>query len=351
MSHEIETALFSNREGAGWTGLGRAIPESIARDPAKIAEMLNATWTVQTREVFYKAAPGTDQERFLQVAGAAAQVRSDNGHVLSLTSDNCYHLDNRHPIDVLEAFRDQLNQNKLEISHAAVLRGGAIIAVSALLPSEYDLVVGKGDVSKRYVTLSTGYDKKNGTKRTRGGIRVVCANTWAMSVSEGESTGTLKTIKASTKIEVEGLAQLLASMEGEMKAEQAKYDALANQRMSDADVQRYFGDVLKINISDIGRLDKTGKPLVSSRARNMLTEMTEAYHKGPGAQATIGTAWGAFNAATYYATHLKTARDTSNANDGAVLARIASNMTGSSHEMKVRALALLSQKTKVAIAA
>jgi phage/plasmid-like protein (TIGR03299 family) len=351
MSHEIESALFSAREGAGWTGLGRAIPDDIARDPRKIAELLGATWTVQTREAFFKAAPGTEHERYLPIPGAAVQVRSDNGHVLSVTSDTRYHVDNRQPSDILEAFRDQLNASKLEISHAAVLRGGAIIAVSALLPSEFDMNVsnsGVRDAVKRYVTLSTGYDKKNGTKRARGFVRVVCANTWAASVAESEGAGTLKTIRASTHIANGDLSDMLANMEADLRHEQSVYDGLANRAMSDVDVTRYFADVLEIKIEDLGRVDKTGKSLVSSRSRNMLKELTDAYVNGPGAHRASGTAWGAFNAATYYATHVKTARDTSNANDGAVLARVASNMTGDSQRLKARALELL---TRVAVAA
>jgi len=348
MSHEIETALFSSREGAGWTGLGREIPADAARDPAKIAELLGATWKVVAREVFYKASPGTPNERYLSVPGTAVQVRSDNGHVLSVTSETRYHTDNRQPSDMIEAFRDQLNANSLEISHAAVLRGGAIIAVSALLPGEFDFnVQGKStarDDVKRYVTLSTGYDKKNGTRRVRGNVRVVCANTWAASVSEGEANGTLKTIRASTKLENGTLSDMLANLTADAAKEAAVYSDMANRAMSAVDVSKYFADVLEINIEDLNRVDAAGKPLISTRSRNMLGELVDAYQNAPGARIATGTAWGAFNAATYYATHIKTARDTSNANDGAVLARVASNMAGDSQRLKTRALEILTRQ-------
>src|SRR5262249_17704152 len=152
MSHEIQSAVFMASQGAGWTGLGRAIPEEIAKDPAKIAALCKATWTVETKPVYVKHVDKDNRPFYLKAKGAAAQVRSDTGPILSLTSDSRYHVTNRQPIDVFEAFRDQLNSHGFDISHAAVLRGGSVIAVSAIMPPEYDVIVGRSDRLRSYVT-------------------------------------------------------------------------------------------------------------------------------------------------------------------------------------------------------
>lgn len=338
MSHEIETALFATKEGVGWHGIGLAIPENIAKDPKKIAKLLKADWTVKSRPAFYK----TEGGKFAPATGFAAQVRSDTGDVLSLTSSDRYHVQNRQPVDVLEAFRDDLAKENLTISHAAVLRGGRIIAVSALLAPDFHVRVGKSDTIKTYATLSTGYDKQHGTKASITGTRVVCMNTLEMSLSEARRSGKLAVIRASTKMEEYALKDLLQNAYTVTRAEKSRYDAMLNKKLTDVEVQRYFADVLEINIADLGKTDRQGHALISTKSENMLKALTEAYKNAPGAKSASGTAWGALNAVTYYATHEKTIRDTNE--DGAQAARVASNMFGDAARLKARALSIAGQR-------
>ena len=336
MSHEIETAVFGF-EGAGWTGLGREIPADMAKDPRAIAELCGATWTVLSEPTYRKVDGG-----FLAVPDTALQVRSDNGYVLSVTSESRYHTTNRQPVDVFEAFRDDLSKENLSISHAAVLRGGKVIAVSALLPADHDMVIGRGDRVRRYITLSTGYDTAHGTKATLGDVRVVCMNTLRWSIQAATESGKIRTVRASTRLDKDALRELIQNLDSIKEQGKRTFDALANARMSDADVARYFADVLAINIADLNRNDANGKPVVSTKTRNMLDALTNAYKSAPGAAVATGTAWGALNAVTYYATHQKVCRDTTG--DGADITRVASNMTGDSDALKARALQMLASK-------
>lgn len=345
MSHEIQTAIYSEREGAGWTGLGRAIPAEIAKDPRKMAEHLGATWTVQAQPAFYKDANG----KFHHVAGASVQVRSDTGKALSVTSDSRYHTTNRQPVDVLEAFRDELAAENMEISHAAVLKGGQIIAVSALMVPDYDIIVGKGDRVQSYTTLSTGYDKKNGTKATKGGMRVVCANTLAASLALASNTRQLRTIRASTELEFDTLKNLVANVATLVEAEREAYNEMSNTKLSEADVLRYFADVLEIRIEDMGKVDKQGEKIISTKTENIITALKNAYSNAPGASIAHGTMWGALNAVTYYGTHEKTVRDTTD--DGEDSTRTASNMFGDAARLKARAQTLALKFNQIAVAA
>lgn len=349
MSHEIQSAVFMASQGAGWTGLGRAIPQDIAKDPAKIAELCNATYEVKQAKIFYRIETPTGSALNMHTKEYVGQYRADTGALLSVTSATRYHTDNRQPKDIFEAYRDQLNQHGWGISHAAVLRGGQIVAVSAILPDDYDIVVGNGDRLKKYVTLSTGYNPRannSGTNCTNGTIRVVCANTLAASLIAAEQTDQLRTIRASTQLEFGDLAALVARVKDLRAAEQEAFDEMANRQMSEADVTRYFADVLEIDISKLNQQNVNGKDLVSARAKNMLTALTNAYRKAPGADMAKGTAWGALHAVTYFATHEKTVRDTKG--DGDEVARASSNMLGSAHDLKTRALRLVMDRTRVA---
>lgn len=345
MSHEIQSAVYMASQGAGWTGLGRAIPEEIAKDPAKIAALCNATWTVETKPVYVRHVI-KDKPLYVKAKGAAAQVRSDTGAILSLTSDTRYHVANRQPCDVFEAFRDELNSHGFEISHAAVLRGGGVIAVSAIMPPEYDVIVGKGDRLRSYTTLSTGYDLKHGSKSTKGTIRVVCANTLAASILAASKTDQIRTIRASTEMEFDSLAKLVAEAKTLQAAEYKAFNEMANRKMAADEVARYFADVLEINIADLDKKNVNDKRLVSARAQNMLASLTRAYKEAPGATIAHGTAWGALHAVTYYATHEKGVRDTTG--DGTECTRTASNMTGDAAKLKARALQLVQSRMAVA---
>jgi phage/plasmid-like protein (TIGR03299 family) len=344
MSHQIETAVFSSREGAGWTGLGQVIPADVAKDPRKIAELVGATFHVVKTPCFYRAADGS----YRALDNREVLVRDDTGAALEVVSENRYHVDNRQPVDILEAFRDELAANRMEISHAAVLRGGSQIAVCAYLPSSMDFTVGKSDVVKNYVTLSTGYDGKHGTKATMGNIRVVCANTLAYSIADATKTGKIETIRASTQIlETTTLAALLQNVQHLVNSECKTFDALANRQMSSDEVSRYFADVLEINIADLGKYKADGKTkLISTKSENMLRELASAYSSAPGAGMAAGTAWGALNAVTYYATHVKTTRDMYSA--GADATRVASNLNGDAAKLKLRALQMAAQSFAMA---
>lgn len=337
MSHEIfnNSAVYSARDGKAWHGLGQVIPQEIARDPRAIAELCGAIYDVVKAPAYYRGADG----QFHQVKGREFVLRNDTGEAFEAVSDNRYHLDNRQPVEIFEAFRDQLNANKLEISHAAVLSGGATLAVSALMSDDFTLDVGgRGDAVQRYVTLMTGYNGKVGTKAFTGTIRVVCANTLAAGMWQADKQDTLRSIRASTVLEETSLKRLLERVESLQACDTARFNALANARMSSDQVSRYFADVLEINIADLGKVTANGKKVVSTKSENMLRALAAAYNSAPGAAIAAGTAWGALNAVTYYATHEKTVRD--HHADGEDAARVASNLNGDAAKLKLRALQL-----------
>lgn len=343
MSGEIENAIFSADEGAGWTGLGQVIPAAISKDPDAMAALCGANFEVLKRPCYYKDTAG----QFRAAEGRDVLIRSDNGAMLEVVSDNRYHVEHRQPRDIFAAFRDQLHGHGLSISHAATLRGGSYIAVCARLP-DADISVGAGDKVKTYLTLSTGYDKKNGTKKTVGGVRVVCMNTLQYSIREAIEAGKLATIRASTRLEETTLAEFLKAAFAAVDDQKRTYDALANTRISDADIRRYFADVLEIDAAQLGVVSASGKKLISTKSENMLATLAAAYGNAPGAAMATGTLWGAVNAVTYYATHQKTVRDT--CGDGAESARVASNLYGDAAKLKSRALELAAARL-VAVAA
>ena len=331
-------------ETADWQGLGIQVPESICRDPKKIVKHAGLNWRAEKRECFYRTSAG----ELKQATNREVIVRTDTEEMLSIVSTQRYKVLNRQPVDMVESFRDQLAKEKMVISNVAALRGGADVVCCAMLPKDFDFRVGpkhkkkdSDDVIRSYVTLMTGF-AGHGTKCLKGTIRIWCYNTLIAATKQAREMGTLKTIRASTIIETDTLPKLIEMVASLIEQEKKQFNALANAQMSDEDVKRYFADLLEVDIADIGKTakgkDGKEKKLISTKTENILTLLTDSYTNAPGADPIKGTAWGALNAVTHYATHRKVVRDTSGGGEQA--ARVASNLNGDAARLKLRALEL-----------
>lgn len=373
MSHEVEheTTIYAEADGIAWHSLGRPISAEAANDPRKLAAECGALFNIIQRPIFIQL-PGGELRA---VPDRAALVRDDNYYVTGLASDTRYNVKYRQPIDIFESFRDQLAANRLSISHAAILGKGKRIAVCAKLPEDHSFSVGRADDRvDQYLTMITGYDAKTGTNRILSSIRVVCANTAAMAESDATARGNgrMRSISASQQLAADTLLRMVAGLAGDdvtankasigketasvsgmvtraaraARAQREAFNAMANKQISAIDLARYFGDVLEIDIAQLNQVDPQGRPMISTKSKNMLSALSAAYDSAPGSAWAHGNVWGALNAVTYYATHAKTCRDTSGA--GAAAARYASNLDGDAAKLKARAMALAGQMVAVA---
>lgn len=295
MSKSIVTAMLS-QNSQYVDGMGRVIPEDIRTNAGKIAEIVGATYHVEKRPVFFKNADGT----FTKAPGREVLVRPDV---------------------VFAALQAELAEHNLKIAYGTAIKGGSLITVCAELPSEFDITVGKGgDTIKSFIVASADYNAKHKSRATKGMIRTVSGAT--LSTTLDEST----------------IPELMAKMKALIKDESQTFNLLFQTEMSNKDITKYFASVLEVDPSELGKTDKAGNKVVSTKTENILKAITQSYVNAPGAELGKGTVWGALQAVCYYATHLKTVRDTSGS--GAETARAASNLTGDANRLKVRALDL-----------
>lgn len=294
MVKSIVTAMLS-QNSQYVDGMGRAIPEDVQGNPAKIAELVGASYQVEKRSVFFKNADGT----FSKAPGREVLVRPDT---------------------VFAALQAELTEHNLSISYGTAIKGGSIITVCAQLPAEYDITVGKGDTVKSFLIVSTDYKAKGKMKAIKGTIRSVSGAT------------------LSTTLEESTITDLMKSMKETVKEESQTFNLLVQTEMSNKDITKYFASVLEVDIADLGKTEKGGGKIVSTKTENILKGISQSYVNAPGAEQVKGTVWGALCAVTYYATHLKTVRDTTGS--GVEVARAASNLTGDAGKLKARAFEL-----------
>jgi phage/plasmid-like protein (TIGR03299 family) len=336
MSHEIyhntlgqPSYVFDQREGAGWHGLGIAIPEEIATDPAKIAALCGADYNVSKRPVHFLGANG----RPVAVPNREAIVRDDTEEALEVLSGNRYNV--HQPIGYFEAFRDQLAKNHLRISSAGVLKGGRVLFVNAKIEDLGFKVM--GEEMQSYVTLGGGYDGKMSTFGYLSNLRTLCWNTLSTNLGQAKSGKTLMRFPHTSPFDGDILTSALGLSGPELAVRAEVFNTLAGRKLQAERVAQFFADVLEVK--DVAK--------ASGKIKAQLEALAKAYVAGPGAdsKAAAGTVWGALNAVTFYVDHEAGTRDSYK--DGTAQARFASAKFGTGADTKARALQLAMQLANI----
>jgi phage/plasmid-like protein (TIGR03299 family) len=338
MAHEIDETtgkpafVFDAKEGGAWHGLGVAIPEDIATDPRKIAELCGAAYSVRKVAASYE----WNGKRH-NVPNREVLVRDDTGESLEVLSGNKYKV--VQPVEYFEAFRDSLAKSNLRISSAGVLKGGRIVFVNAKFTDMGHKVLGV-DALQTYVCMGGGYDGTLSSFGYLNTFRTVCWNTLSASLSQHKAGGSLFRIPHSAAFDGNTLAAALGLAGKELAVRAEVFNTMAGRKATADAVARFFCDVLDIDHADVNAVNKDGTPKLSTRIRNQLAALADAYANGPGAtlESANGTWWGALNAVTHYVDHLAPTRDSYA--DGTDNARFASAQFGTGADTKNSALKL-----------
>lgn len=329
MSHHIDETLgrpafvFNATDGEAWHGLGSAIPAEFAKDPAKIAELAGAGYTVSKRPVSFLGANGKP----IAVPNREAIVRDDTEEALEVLSGNKYHV--VQPVEYFESFRYSLAANDLRISSAGVLKGGRIVFVCAAFEDKGFDVLGVDRVNT-YVVMGGGYDGTMASFGYLSSMRTVCWNTLSANIAATKAGKNLFRFPHTAPFDGAALGTALGLGGKELAVRAEVFNTMAGRKMQQAAVAKFFADTLQIK--DVEK--------VTGRVKAQLDALASAYLTGPGASLPTaqGTVWGALNAVTYYVDHLASSRDSYD--DGAGAARFASAKFGTGAATKQRALEL-----------
>lgn len=343
MAHMIDETtgkpafVFDGAEGGAWHGLGQPIPEEIADDPRKIAELVGATYNVRKADAYYTPVDSDAAQQFSRtVPNRQVLYRDDTGAALEVLSDNRYKI--VQPVEYFEAFRDSLKANHLRISSAGILKGGRIAFVNAKFTDGGFDVLGL-DRIESYICMGGGYDGTMSSFGYLSDFRTVCWNTLSANLSQQGNSGKLFKVPHTVAFDGKALGTALGLAGKELQVRADVFNHLAGCKLSNEGAVRYFSDILELDPAKVGKLDpKTGKPLISARSTNQLEALADAYLTGPGAAlpSASGTLWGAVNAVTYFVDHVASTRDSYG--DGTDRSRFASSQFGSGAAVKRRAL-------------
>jgi phage/plasmid-like protein (TIGR03299 family) len=306
MSHEIETMAFAGQ--TPWHGLGTVLAEEDAYDWQAVCRKSGLDWQVES-------VPLVTADNHAKVSHFGVRRKSD-GRILGVVGPRYSILQNR---DAFKWFQPFLTAKEAALHTAGSLRAGSRVWVLAKLDRD-PLVIAEGDEVEKFILLSHSHDGSLAVRVGFTPIRVVCANTLALS--HGSDASKLIRLKH-TKDVLENLANVREIMDvanAEFEATAEQYKRLARKSINAADLRNYVKRVLKI--------DDDSDP--STRSKNITEEIVRLAEVGRGNQlpSVRGTYWTAYNGVTEWLGYDRGRNDSTRLNslwfgDGAILSRFA----------------------------
>lgn len=287
MSHELEMvngeAQMFYRGDAPWHKLGTFISpdQQLTAHDAMVAAGLD--WKVSTQGLYLK--DGTE-------AVEKAVVREDNNKILGVVGKNYTPLQNSEAFDFFNPF---LESGQVEFETAGSLNDGKRIWALAKIKRD-PLEIAPNDIIEQYVLLSNGHTGKVSVRAGFTPVRVVCANTLAMSL-ENDASQLIRlrhSVNVQDNLMKVGEIMNIASQKFEATAEQYRF--LASKQVNSADLERF------VKLVFVGEkyveLEKHGL----NPAKQILAKIIPLFQKGRGNDmvGVKGTAWGAYNAVNEY---------------------------------------------------
>lgn len=308
-----------------------------AKNVAKWLAAAGMGFEVKGADTFIREADGS----YTALTDYRAQLRTDravgDGFALGVVSPD---FNNVQPSELISGFIDRIQSEDIQLTTMGVMKKGRNIFMGARLSDTYARQIGP-DLTESWLMFHTRYDGGGATIAGISTVCPVCENTVSAAISQALRMNSLYRVPHRSVYSSADLRNALELATVEINERATLFNRLVETKLTDADVEVFFATLLDIPPADLHKTEN-GKPVVSARARNQLAALVGAYRESPGAEKRIGTAWGAFNAVTFYTDHIASTRDTTG--EGEVMARQFTAMYGKGRQVKARALELLVAK-------
>jgi phage/plasmid-like protein (TIGR03299 family) len=279
-----------------WHGLGHTLAAAPSiREGIVLAGM---NWRVSLRPMFTSIIDGGT---ILDVPDHRAVWREDTGTILGVVGDGFHVLQNE---DAFAFFQPLVDDGLVTLETAGVLREGRRVWVMAKIAGDPAVIVpGADDIVDLYALLCHGHDGSLAVRIGSNRVRVVCANTLAAALDEGDGLAVIK--HTSGMASAMATARTVLTHQIELFRGSAEgWRFLASRTCTDADFTAYALRVVSLvrgasdervrevtpDVETGGRILRTLRPLFEGGLGN----------DRPGVR---GTWWAAYNAITQWLTH------------------------------------------------
>jgi phage/plasmid-like protein (TIGR03299 family) len=294
MAHEIDFSTgapaIAYVGATPWHGYGEKLEAGQPIEAWLRAARLD--WKLKRRPVQYLVGGELKamQDRFVL-------TRSDTEEALSVVSGD-YHV--VQPRQLLEFYRELVCQYGYSLETAGALNGGR--KIWALAKTGIDGNVGEDgqDRLAAYLLLATSCDKTLATIAAFTSIRVVCQNTLSFAADDVKFNKRLHLkVPHSARFDEEKIKSRLGLMDLAWSGFIKQVQRMAKHQLRADAASQFFAAVLQ-----------DGSTHVSSKVERELQTVAALFGSAPGQKLPTadGTVWGAVNAVTYYADHVRSAR-------------------------------------------
>lgn len=291
MSAQVQT-MMSVKEKP-WHGLGHIVSGLQTSKEAIVAAGLD--WQVTKIPNEYTVKIGKAK---VKMTGKGFQVvREDNKESLGNVGNRWTPQQNREGF----AFMDEVIGRKAAVYETAGALGRGektwmLAKVNGLI------TLGGDDVVDKYFLIANAHDGTKAIKFAVTTVRVVCANTLHLALTEAEKGEKIFSIRHTSKA-------------ADKVAKVVDYLGVASKKFED------FADMAKVMTKHQLNLKKFDEFLglvgidteaQGGKKESIYTDIKEAFETSPGSKLTTakGTLWGALNAVTYYTNHVRPTRVT-----------------------------------------
>lgn len=320
MAHELEIvdgkAQMVYSGSVPWHGLGTRVPADLTSDQMLEAAGLN--WTVKKIKAY---ALDEENEDNVYDIGQSALVRSSDGKMLDVVSDDWNPVQNQEAFDF---FDEYVRAGDMEMHTAGSLKGGQIVWGLAKVKESFELF--KGDQIDSYLLFSNFHKYGHSTDVRFTPIRVVCNNTLTLSLNS--KVERMVKISHRRKFDASNVKEMLGIATDKLVKYKEMAAFLGSKQAKNEDIVDYFRRVFPLS----------GDTETKELSKNAQTALG-VLHSQPGSNFAEGSWWQPFNAITFMTDHLigRTA-DT----------RLTSAWYGANKNLKLKALELAVEMAEAA---
>jgi len=323
MSSEIETTAWVGDRP--WHGLGVEVAE-----PMSSAEAIKAgglDWEVEKRPLWTADAEGKPT---IDIETHMAVVRKTDDARLGIVGTNYVPVQNKDSFEFMDALVDE---GLMRYHVVGSLRGGqrvwllGKIGQSDILPK---------DTLDRYLLLWNTHDGSGALRALFTSVRVVCANTARIALSQGKGEGVYLRHTTNIKNRLEKAKEVLGLANKEFDKFVEFAQALSKLKMSAANFEK-FSEFL---VPDNPEAES------NTRAENTRMELSNLFTDGRGQDlpGVRGTGWAAYSAVVEFANYFRSSRG----GDAAQERRFESSLFGSGDQLIQKSVGFLQKAMRAA---
>lgn len=289
MAHEIaningkNSIAFVGDRSQIWHGLGQELTDNASIEVWK--EEAGMNWEIQSSPVSFQTPNGISN-----YTGQRVLYRGDTTDQLSIVSDDYKVVQ---PGQVLEFFRDLVEEQGMKLSTAGVLFGGRRFWALADTGRAADIL--GNDRIKGMLLLTTSCDGTMATNALFTSVRVVCNNTLRIAMKGNQSAEGRIRVSHKVEFDPKNIKDKLGLVDKAWEDFMEGVTDLSKARIDDKLAQKFVYDLF-------AKKDIPAEEQPYTVAKNV-NAILSRYNNGMGSNITNGTLWGLLNSVTEHIDH------------------------------------------------